>query len=157
MALQPGDRLPDVRLPSHTKALVSLHEVGDRPLVVLFFPLAFSSVCTAEICMIAENFGDYQAMGASVVAISVDSPYTLARFREECRAEFPFLSDFNREATRAFGVLRSDPLGPGLLEVSDRAAFVVDRENRIAYAWRSTNPAMMPPLEELRSEVARLR
>ncbi len=150
MALQPGDTIPDLTLPSHELEQVSLHEFRGRPLVVLFIPLAFSSTCTAELCTVAEDLSAYRKLNAEVVAVSVDSPYALSRFRDECKAEFPFLSDFNREASRAFGVLRTEPLGPGLLDVSDRAAFVIDREGAVAYTWHSTNPSLLPPFDEIK-------
>lgn len=154
MSLRPGDRAPDVRLPSHALETISLAEYQEgRPLVVLFFPLAFTGVCTTELCTVAEDWSAYQELGARVVAISVDSPWALERFRKECGAEFPFLSDFNREAARAFGVLRTDPLGPGLREVADRAAFVVDPRGEIAYAWHAANPGLLPPFDELKEAV----
>lgn len=154
MPLKPGDAAPEVALPSHDLETVSLAEHrGDHPLVVLFFPAAFTSTCTEELCSVGEDLGAYRDLGARVVAVSVDSPWALERFRTECGVDFPFLSDFNREATRAFGVLRESPLGPGLLGVSDRAAFVIGRDDRIAYAWHSTNPGLLPPFEEIKEAV----
>lgn len=150
MALQSGDTIPDVTLPSHEMEKISLHEFRGRPLVVLFIPLAFTSTCAAELCTVADDLSAYRELNAEVVAVSVDSPFVLSRFREECKAEFPFLSDFNREASRAFGVLRTDPLGPGLLNVSDRAAFVIDPEGTVAYTWHSTNPSLIPPFDEIK-------
>lgn len=154
MPLKTGDAAPDVTLPSHALEMVSLAEHrGDRALVVLFVPLAFTGTCTEELCTVGEDLGAYRELGARVVAVSVDSPWALERFRRECGADFPFLSDFNREATRAFGVLREGPLGPGLREVSDRSAFVIAPDGRIAYAWHSTNPGLLPPFEEIKAAV----
>jgi peroxiredoxin len=155
MALQHGDRLPDLSLPSHATEPVSLAGYADgRPLVVLFFPLAFTSTCTEQMCSMGDDFAAYEALDTRAVAISVDSPWVLDRFRAECGANFPFLSDFNRDATRAFGVLRQGTLGPGLRDVCDRAAFVFDREGRVAYAWRSTNPGLLPPVDEIKGALA---
>ena len=151
MPLSIGAAAPDLTLPSHTTEPVSLASYRGRPLVVLFFPLAFTSTCTEELCSVGEDLSAYRALGAEVVAISVDSPWVLARFRAECRADFPFLSDFNREASEAFGVLRAAPLGPGLRNVSDRAAFVLDAAGRVAYAWHSTNPGVLPPFDEIQA------
>ncbi len=154
MPLKPGDQAPELALPSHSLETVSLAEYrGGRPLVVLFFPLAFTGTCTEELCSVGEDLGEYRDLGTRVVAVSVDSPWALERFREECGAGFPFLSDFNREAARAFGVLRSDPLGPGLLEVADRAVFVIDARGRIAYAWHSADPGVLPPFGEIKDAV----
>ena len=155
MPLQPGDRAPHVRLPSHSRETVALSDLwSERPLVVLFFPLAFTSTCTEELCTIGEDMGAYQRLNASVVAISVDSPWALERFRAECGADFPFLSDFNREATEAFGVLRTSPIGPGLLNVSDRSVFVVDPHGTIAYTWYGgANPGLLPPFDEIKEAI----
>ncbi len=157
MPLQPGERLPALTLLDHDKQQVALAELRGRPLVVLFFPLAFSSTCTEEICTVAEDFGAYRDLDAEVVAISVDSPYVLNRFRQDCNATFPFLSDFHREAAEAFGVLRTAPLRSGLRGVSERAAFVIDPEGRVAYAWVGEHPGLLPPFEEIKEEVRRVK
>jgi peroxiredoxin len=153
MPLQPGDQVPELTLPSHTREQISLSDFRGRPLVVHFFPLAFSSTCTEQICTTGEDLGIYREMDAEVVAISVDSPYALARFREDCGAEFPFLSDFHRDASAAFGVLREAPLGPGLRNTSDRAVFVIDAGGTVSYTWHSTNPSLLPPFEEIKAAV----
>lgn len=151
MPLKQGDKAPDVTLPSHTGQQVSLAELWSRqPVVVLFFPLAFTSTCTEELCTVGNDLAAYQELDAQPVAISVDSPFVLARFRQECGADYPFLSDFNREATEAFGVLRTAPVGPGLRNAADRAAFVVGRDGTVAYAWHSTNPGLLPPFDEIK-------
>lgn len=157
MPLQTGDPIPDVTLPAHTNEPVRLAEHADgKPLVVLFFPLAFTSTCTEEMCTLGKDFDAYEELDARVAAISVDSPFVLERFRTECGVDFPFLSDFNRDASRAFGVLREAPLGPGLRHASDRAAFVFDRRGRVAYAWHSTNPGLLPPFGEIKDALRRL-
>ena len=156
MPLRHGELLPDLTLPSHGGEQVTLSEFRGQPLVILFFPLAFSSTCTEELCTMGEDLDAYQVLDANVVAISVDSPYALGRFRTECDADFPFLSDFNRDASMAFDVLRESPLGPGLRGVSDRAAFVADAEGRITYVWHSTNPGILPPFEEIKDALREL-
>ncbi len=157
MPLKQGDAAPDVTLPSHTGEQVSLAGLWSRqPVVVLFFPLAFTSTCTEELCSVGNDLASYQQLQAQPVAISVDSPFTLARFRAECGADYPFLSDFNREASEAFGVVREAPLGPGLRRAADRAAFVVGRDGRVAYAWHSTNPGLLPPFDEIKAALKTL-
>lgn len=150
MPLQPGESIPDVSLPSHSGDPVSLSDFAGKPLVILFFPLAFSSTCTEELCTIGDDLSAYRELDAAVVAISVDSPYALERFRTECGADFPFLSDFNRDASERFGVLRESPLGPGLVGVADRAAFVADPGGTIRYTWHSANPSVLPPFGEIK-------
>jgi glutaredoxin-dependent peroxiredoxin len=157
MPLKAGDSAPRLTLPSHDLEEISLSDYrGERPVVLLFFPLAFTSTCTAELCTVGEDLATYRALDAEVLAISVDSPFVLQRFRNECGAEFPFLSDFHREAAEAFGVAREAPLGPGLRGVSDRAAFVISREGEIAYAWHSTNPGQLPPFDEIKAALGEL-
>ena len=155
MGLQVGDRAPDVALPSHEHKHVSLAELwSDGPLVLFFFPLAFSSTCTEELCAVRDDLGAYARLEGRVAAVSVDSPYVLRRYREEIGADYLFLSDFNREASRAFGVLRAAPVGPGLLNASDRAAFVIGSDGTVRYAWHETNPSLLPPFEEIKAALA---
>jgi peroxiredoxin len=123
--LQPGDPAPDVRLPADSGEQVSFTDFrGRQPVLVLFFPLAFTSTCTEELCMVGDDLAAYRALRAQLLAVSVDSPYVLARYRRECGVDFPFLSDFHREAAEAFGVIR--------------------------YAWISRDPGLLPPFEEIK-------
>jgi glutaredoxin-dependent peroxiredoxin len=157
MALKAGERAPDVELPAHTMDRVSLGELYPAgPTVVAFFPLAFSSTCTEELCTFRDDVGAYGDLGAQVVAISVDSPYVLKRYREELDASYPFLSDFNREAMRGFDVLREATTGPGLLQTSERAAFVVDRQGIVRWAWCGAHPGLLPPFDEIKAALGAL-
>lgn len=157
MALPPGSEAPDALLTEgDSRTAVALSDyMGERPLVLLFFPLAFSSTCTEEMCAVAEDYNAYLEMGAQVIGISVDSPYANARFAAETGVPFPILSDFNRTASRAYGVLR-DTLGH-LEGVSERAAFVIDAGGTIVYAWVGEHPGVFPPLAELKTAVAGVR
>ncbi|HKP74403.1 MAG TPA: redoxin domain-containing protein [Longimicrobiaceae bacterium] len=155
MGLKAGDRAPEVTLPSHENQQVPLSSLWqDGPAVLLFFPLAFSSTCTEELCTVRDDIGSYAGLNANVAAISVDSPYVLKRFREDVGADYAFLSDFNRRASEAFGVLRTAPVGPGLLNASDRAAFVIGQDGVIRYAWHETNPSLLPPFDEIKAALA---
>ena len=157
MPLQVGDRAPDVTLPDHTRKKVALSGLwSERPTVLLFFPLAFTSTCTEELCSVRDDLGLYEDLNARMVGISVDSPWVLERFRQEIGADYLFLSDFNREASRAFGVLREAPVGPGLLQASDRAVFVIDTDGVIRYVWHDPNPSLVPPFEEVKAALTRL-
>jgi peroxiredoxin len=157
MGLKVGEKAPDVTLPSTENKMVSLASLwAEGPLTVLFFPLAFTSTCTEELCAVRDDITAYRGAtaGGTVVAISVDSPFTLKRFKDEIGADYLFLSDFNREASRAFGVLREAPLGPGLLNASDRAAFVVGTDGTVRYAWHEANPSLLPPFDEIKEALA---
>ena len=152
MPLAVGDAAPDLTLPASTLERVALGDLYRRgTTVLLFFPLAFTSTCTEELCTMRDELPVYDGLKATIVGVSVDSPYVLARYREEIGAAYPFLSDFNREAAEAFGVMRDGTVGPGLLGASDRAAFVIDRDGRIRYVWHSTNTSVLPPFDEIRT------
>ena len=98
-------------------------------------------------CTVAESYARWEALNAQVLGISVDSPYANARFAEQCGATFPTLSDFNREAIRAYGVLNPDY--HGLKDVAYRSAFVVDREGKVAFSWATEDSSVMPPFKEI--------
>lgn len=151
--LKPGQQAPVLRLYARPRERIDLADhIGRAPVVLLFFPLAFSSTCTAEMCAVAEDWSAWSALGAHVFGISVDSPYVNVRFAESCNAMFPILSDFNREAIEAYDVVRND-LG-GLEHVAERAVFVIDRDGKITYAWQGENPGVMPPFGAIRNAVA---
>jgi peroxiredoxin len=154
MAIRVGEAAPTPTLFSAPRTLLQLGDyVGKQPVVLLFFPLAFSSTCTAEVCAVSDDFGAYAELDAAVFAISVDSPYVNANFAKETQASFPILSDFNREAIRAYDVVRPD-LG-GLRDVSERVVFVIGRDGRVRYVWQGEHPGVMPPFDEIKKAVAR--
>jgi len=155
MALQAGERAPDVTLPSHEFQQVPLSSLWqDGPAVLLFYPLAFSSTCTEELCTVRDDRASYEGLNATVAAISVDSPYVLKRYREDVGADYLFLSDFNREASRAYQVLRTLPVGPGLLDASERAVFVIGQDGVIRWVWQGEHPGLLPPFEEIKAALA---
>ena len=132
MPLKIGDAAPALTLPSSENQPVSLSAYAGQPVVVLFFPLAFTGVCTAEMCTMRDSLAQYRGLKAQVLAISVDSPFTLAKFKDEENLNFPLLSDFNKTAAQAYDVLYEDFYG--LQGVAKRAAFVVAPDGTIAYA-----------------------
>jgi peroxiredoxin len=153
--LHQGTLAPDARLAVRPRDWKGLHELrGGQPAVLLFFPLAFSSTCTEEVCTMAETCAHYEDLGVRVFGISIDSPYVNARFAQETGAAFPILSDFNKEATRAYDVYRED-LG-GLLGVSERAVFVIDAGGIIAWTWQGEHPGVMPPFDAIEAAVQRV-
>ncbi len=149
MALDVGATAPDFELPLKLgEPPVRLGDYrGEKPVVLLFFPLAFSSVCTVEMCTVAENYSAWQELNAEVIGISVDSPFANQKFAEDCGATFPILSDFNKSTSEAYGVLNDE--FAGLQGVSKRAAFVVDRDGSISYAWVTEDPAVMPDFDAI--------
>lgn len=153
--LEIGTPAPDARVAVRPREWVGLHELfGGRPAVLLFFPLAFSSTCAEEMCAVADDWSEWTALDAVVLGVSVDSPYVNRRFAEETRAPFPIVSDFNREAIRAYDVVRRD-LG-GLRDVAERTVFVVSGGGRIEWNWQGEHPGIVPPLDQVKAAVRSL-
>lgn len=124
-------------------------------MVVLFLPLAFSGVCTREVCLVRDELVSWGELDAAVVAVSVDSPFVNQRFAAEYGLGFPVVSDFNREAMTAWGVRNDDFYG--LRGVAHRSVFVVDREGTVAYAWMTEDADVLPDLEAVRRVLEGLR
>lgn len=155
MALQPGDPAPTFELPEAPGQTVDLADrIGARPVVLLFFPLAFSSVCTAEMFAVRDDWSEWKNLDADVLGISVDSPFVTRKFRKDHDLPFPVLSDFNREASRAYGVLYEDYYG--LRGVAKRAVFVIDDAGRITYRWVSEDSEVEPDYREVKAAVRSL-
>ena len=150
-----GELAPDATVFRKPREPMQLLESRGQPIVLLFFPLAFSGTCTKEMCTMAEDYSEYRDLGAEVLGISVDSPWVNEKFAEACKATFPIVSDFNKEATLAYDVMRED-LG-GLKQVSERAVFVIGKDGLIAYTWMGENPSVFPDFPAIREAVDRVK
>jgi peroxiredoxin len=148
MALQVGEQAPDFSLFNTSKELVSLTGQRGKNVLLLFFPLAFTSVCTAELCSVRDNIGRYSNAKAEVFGISVDSLFTLNNFKEQQQLNFTLLSDFNKEVSASYGSLY-EQFGFGMKGVSKRSAFVIDKEGKIAYAEVLENAGEQPSFEAI--------
>ena len=133
MSLQIGDQAPDFKLYSSDLTEVSLAAFKGKKVIIHFFPMAFTGVCTEQLCAMRDNFSFYEGINAQVLGISVDSPFSLAKFKEVQNYQFPLLSDFNKDVSEAYNALYPEFVF-GLKGVSKRAAFVIDEEGKIAYA-----------------------
>lgn len=147
--LQPGDKAPDFSLRSSDKALVTLKEQRGKKVVLLFFPFAFTGVCTKELCMMRDSIGEYEKLDAQILAISVDSPFTLAKWKEEQGFNFPLLSDFNKSVSKKYDSLYKE-FAFGLKGVSKRSAFVIDQSGIVRYAEVLENAGEVPNFEAVR-------
>jgi peroxiredoxin len=141
--LQPGDKAPDFALRSSDKSLVKLSEQRGKNVVLLFFPFAFTGVCTKELCQMRDSIADYEKLDAQILAVSVDSPFTLAKWKEEQGFNFPLLSDFNKTVSKKYDSLYKE-FGMGLKGVSKRSAFVIDGKGTIQYAEVLENAGDIP-------------
>jgi peroxiredoxin len=153
MALQVGDKAPDFKLFSSDLKEVSLSDYKGRKLVIHFFPMAFTGVCTAQLCTMRDSFGYYEGMNADVIGISVDSPFTLAKFKEEESYQFPLLSDFNKETAKAYGAFY-DEFVFNLKGVAKRSAFVLDEEGKIIHAEVLEDAGNMPDFDAIKKAIA---
>ena len=148
MSLQPGQPAPQFILISSALKSVSLADFKGRKVVIHFFPLAFTGVCTTQLCTMRDSFGYYAGLNATILGISVDSPFTLAKFKEENNYQFDLLSDFNKEVSTAYGAIY-DQFVMGLKGVSKRAAFVIDEEQNITYAEVLEDAGQLPDFEAI--------
>jgi len=155
MVINKGDKAPNFTLRNTLKEEVSLANFNDKKLVILFFPLAFTGVCTQELCGVRDDRSEYNSLEAEVVGISVDSLFVLERFKAENNYNFTLLSDFNKEASRAYGTLYENFV-LDMKGVSKRAAFVVDQKGTVRYAEVLENAGELPnfkAIKEVLSEI----
>src|ERR1044072_9185075 len=122
-----GQQAPDFTLFDSAKNKVNLHDYKGKKIVLLFFPLAFTSVCTKELCYVRDHITLFNNIDAQVLGISVDSLYTLAKFKEEQGLNLPLLSDFNKQVSKGYDALY-DEFSFNMKGVSKGASFVIDRE-----------------------------
>jgi peroxiredoxin len=143
-----GEEAPDFTLPSTEGREVSLREYrGKRNIVLLFYPLAWSPVCTRELCGFRDHLKDFEDLDAQVLGISVDSPFAQKAWAEAHALGFPLLSDFNREVCRRYGVIHEELLG--LRGIAKRSVFLIDREGTVRYRWVSEDPRREPDRREI--------
>jgi len=149
MALKAGDQAPDFKLYSSELKEVSLSDYKGKKLVLQFFPMAFTGVCTTQLCTMRDSFGFYEGMDAAVLGISVDSPFTLAKFKEDQFYQFPLLSDFNKEMSQAYDAFYEE-FAFNLKGVSKRSAFVIDEEGKIVYAEVLESAGDLPDFDAIK-------
>lgn len=153
MTLKIGDIAPDFTLVASDKSQVSLSDYKGKKVVILFFPLAFTGVCTTELCTLRDDIASYSSLDAEIVGISVDSPFSLAKYKEDQNLPFPLLSDFNKDASTAYGSLYEEFV-LGLKGVSKRSAFVVNADGTLAYAEVLESAGDLPNFDAVKAALA---
>ena len=148
MKIEIGQQAPDFTLYDSEKNKVSLSELKGQNVLLLFFPLAFTSTCTKELCSVRDNLSFYNNAKAKVLGISVDSLHTLAKYKAEQNLNFTLLSDFNKEISTAYGSLY-EMFGYNMKGVSKRSAFVIDKDGIIRYAEVLENAGEVPNFESI--------
>lgn len=155
MVIKNGDKAPNFTLVASDTSEVNLSDYKGKNVILLFFPLAFTGVCTKELCTMRDDIATYNNMNAEVLAISVDSPFSLAKFKEEQKLNFPLLSDFNKEVSRSYGALYEDFV-LGMKGVSKRSAFIIDKNGVIRYAEVLENAGELPNFAAVRETLNNL-
>ena len=152
MALSKSQKSHDFKLFSSELKETSLSDFKGKKLVIHFFPMAFTGVCTTQLCTMRDTFGYYEGLGAEVLAISVDSPFTLAKFKEVNNYQFPLLSDFNKEVSKEYGAYY-DEFVFNLKGVAKRAAFVLDENHLVVYAQVLESAGDLPDFDAIRASL----
>ena len=159
MAIPVGTKAPDFTLKSkQASGLVDVklsENFGKKNTVLLFFPAAFTSVCTKEMCDISAGLNAYSGLNADVIGISVDSPFAQEAWAQKEKINITLASDLNKETTKKY-----DVLFPMLAEIGDtsaRAAFVIDKNGVVQYSERTPTPKDLPNFEQVKATLARLK
>ena len=146
MPIAVGSKAPDFTLKTKTadglKDIKLSDSFGKRQTVLLFFPLAYTSVCTQEMCDQTAGLGEYEKLGATIIGISVDSPFTQEAWAKSSKIGITLVSDLNKETTKAYGVLF--PMLAGVGDTAARAAFVIGQDGLVKYAEQTATPKDLP-------------
>ncbi len=151
------EKAPDFELVDTDLKKVKLSDFKGSPVILAFFPGAFTSVCSKEMCTFRDSMAKFNKFNAKVLGISVDHPFSLSAFKEQNKLNFPLLSDFNKEVSDRYGGLHENFVGVKGLRVSKRAVFVIDKDGNIQYKWVSDNPGVEPNYKEIEETVSKLK
>ena len=156
MPIQVGSKAPDFTLKSKTASgLVDVklsENFGNKQTVLLFFPLAYTSVCTQELCDQTSGLGEYEKLGASVIAISVDSPFSQEAWATANKITIKLVSDLNKTVSKAYDVLF--PMLAGVGDTAARAAFVIGKDGVVKYAEQTATPKDLPNFAAIKAALA---
>lgn len=156
MSIHIGDKAPEFSLYSSEKQLTHLSDYRGKNVVLLFFPLAFTSTCTKELCATRDDMAAYNQLYTEILAISGDSPQSLARYKQDLGLSFKLLSDFNKEAMRAYDVMYEE-YTLGMRGVAKRAVFVIDTDGIVRHVEVLENAGNLPDLMAVQNTVRNLQ
>ncbi|MCS7146090.1 MAG: peroxiredoxin [Nitrososphaerota archaeon] len=156
MPVKVGDNAPDFELVDQDRKLRKLSEFRGKKVVLAFFPGAFTSVCTKEMCTFRDSLSEFSKLDAVVLGISVNDPFTLKAFAESNRLGYTLLSDYSRSVSRSYGGVHDDFLGMKGYSVAKRAVFILDREGVVRYAWVSEDPLKEPNYKEVAEALSKI-
>ena len=143
-----GDSIPSITLQDTEGTQITIEVGSNNHTVLLFFPLAFSSVCTNELCSVRDNIKLYESLNAKVYGISIDSFFSLKAFKQSQNLNFTLLSDFNKVQSTNFGVLNNDHFG--MIGVAKRSAFVLDGDLRLVYSEILQDAGNLPNFDKMK-------
>jgi len=158
MAIPVGSKAPDFTLKSKSPADVEVklsNNLGKKNTVLLFFPLAFTGVCTAEMCSLTAGLDAYAGLGADVIAVSVDSPFAQLAWAKQEKIGITLASDLNKTVTKAYDVVF--PMLAGVGDTSARAAFVIDKHGVVQYSEQTPTPKDLPNFDAVKAVLAKLK
>lgn len=156
MKIEVGQAAPDFTLYDSEKKQVSLSAQRDHNVLLLFFPLAFTSTCTKELCSVRDNIAWYNTVDAKVFGISVDALHTLAKYKEDQQLNFTLLSDFNKDVSRSYDTIY-EMFGYNMKGVSKRSAFVIDKQGIVRYAEVLENASDVPDFNAIKEVLSGLK
>ena len=156
MSVEVGHKPPDFQLPDQDRKQLTLTDFLGKKTVLAFFPGAFTSVCTKEMCTFRDSMQVLNSLKAQVVGISVNDPFTNKAFAEANKLQFPILSDYTRDTIRKFNVFHEDFAGLRGYIAAKRSVFVLDSNGTVRYRWVSEDPGKQPDYEEVKKVLAKI-
>jgi peroxiredoxin len=156
MSTEVGQKPPDFQLPDQDRKAKSLKDFAGKKLVLAFFPGAFTSVCTKELCTFRDSTQNLNTLNAQVVGIDVNDPFTNKAFADENRLQFPLLSDYARNTVRAYKINHDDFAGLKGYTAAKRSIFVLDDKGTVRYRWVSDDPLKEPNYEEIKTALSKI-
>ena len=159
MAIKVGSKAPDFSLKSKTASGLQdvklSNNIGKKNTLLLFFPLAFTGVCTSEMCDVTAGLSNYAGLNADVIAVSVDSPFAQEAWAQKEKIAITLASDLNKAVTKDYDVLF--PMLAGVGDTAARAAFVIDKNGIVQYSEQTPSPKDLPNFSAIRDVLARIK
>jgi len=156
VSVEVGQRPPDFQLPDQDRKQRSLKDFQGKKTVLAFFPGAFTSVCTREMCTFRDSMAALESLDAQVVGISVNDPFANKAFAQANKLQFPLLSDYTRETVRKFNVFHDDFAGLKGYTAAKRSIFVLDDKGIVRHSWVSEDSGKEPNYDEIKNALARI-
>jgi peroxiredoxin len=156
MSVEVGEKSPEFQLPDQDRKHRTLNDFLGKKTVLAFFPGAFTSVCTKEMCAFRDSMQAFNSLNAQVVGISVNDPFTNKAFAEANKLQFPILSDYTRETVRKFNVFHDNFAGLTGYTAAKRSVFVLDDKGIVRHKWISDDPGKQPDYDEIKKVLGKI-